>query len=238
MEIAEEITRSVDGELLRSVNLELSNHAIVLVHRGRIAEARKALEELEYYADSKDLQERSSYETTAAWVLLAEGRNDEAQGRGDRALRTALEMGVRSPGAKEAFVVLIEAALVNSDDETVEHRLEIFERLRPGEVTPYAAAQAARVRSKLSAFRGLTAGVEDGFVRAAHGFREMSMPFWTAVALLELGEWLVSQGRSPDAKPLIDEASETFARLDARPWLERAESAVGRRRAASEATTG
>jgi hypothetical protein len=43
-----------------------------------------------------------------------------------------------------------------------------------------------------------------------------------AIALLEHGEWLAEQGCGVDAEPLLAEACETFQRLKARPWLERA----------------
>lgn len=39
---------------------------------------------------------------------------------------------------------------------------------------------------------------------------------------LEQAEWPVSQSRAEDAAPLVDEARETFERLRATPWLERA----------------
>ena len=54
-------------------------------------------------------------------------------------------------------------------------------------------------------------------------FRELGSPFWLAVTLLEHGEWLVQEGRGAQAGPMLDEASDIFERLRARPWLERAE---------------
>jgi hypothetical protein len=46
------------------------------------------------------------------------------------------------------------------------------------------------------------------------------------VAQLEHAEWLLGQERPDEAQPLLDEARETFQRLEARPWLERADAAV------------
>ena len=65
-------------------------------------------------------------------------------------------------------------------------------------------------------------------------FRELAVPFWMAVTLVEHGEWLVGAGRAYDAKPLVDEAGEIFERLEAAPWLERVDRVVG---ATAEAAT-
>jgi hypothetical protein len=61
------------------------------------------------------------------------------------------------------------------------------------------------------------------FKGAAGLFREIAVPFYMAVTLLEHGEWLVEQDRSEEAKPFLAEAREVFERLRARPWLERLE---------------
>ena len=62
-------------------------------------------------------------------------------------------------------------------------------------------------------------------------FREYELPFWLAVTQLEHGEWLVAEDRASEAEPMLADAGETFARLEARPWLDRAEAAVTERRA-------
>ena len=51
---------------------------------------------------------------------------------------------------------------------------------------------------------------------AVQRFRELGMPFWVAVTLLEQGE---AAG--------LDEAREIFERLEATPWLERATARPG-----------
>jgi hypothetical protein len=63
-------------------------------------------------------------------------------------------------------------------------------------------------------------------------FRELGLPFWTAVAELELGEWLAAQGRADEAESLLAGARATFERLEATPWLERATAASGAEREA------
>ena len=61
-------------------------------------------------------------------------------------------------------------------------------------------------------------------------FRELELPFYLAVTLLEHGELLADQGQASEAEPLLAEATEIFERLGATPWLERA-----RRLASSDA---
>jgi hypothetical protein len=69
-------------------------------------------------------------------------------------------------------------------------------------------AHAHRFRSKLT-------GDEAGYRAAVGLFRELEMPFWLAVTLLEHGE-------ATGAEPLLAEAREIFERLGATPWLDRA----------------
>ena len=56
------------------------------------------------------------------------------------------------------------------------------------------------------------------FDAAAKRFRELGVPFWLAVTLLEHGELTGDES-------LLDEAREIFEELEARPWLERLEGA-------------
>jgi hypothetical protein len=92
--------------------------------------------------------------------------------------------------------------------------------LLPGEHSRFLDAHHARLSARLSSKRN-TGGVEQRFNRAIELFRELAIPFWLAVSLLEYGEFLESQRRHGEAEPLLKEARETFERLHARPWLER-----------------
>jgi hypothetical protein len=81
------------------------------------------------------------------------------------------------------------------------------------------AAHAARFRARLTTD---TTAAEREFSRAADIFRDRQLVFWLAVTQLEHAEWLVAQGRPDEAELLLAESQETFERLEARPWLERA----------------
>ena len=89
-------------------------------------------------------------------------------------------------------------------------------------------AQAARLRAHLAAARGRHDRAEAGFKAAAGLLRELGMPFWLGVVLLEHAEWLAAQDRPGDADPLLEEAGAIFARLGARPWSERVARLAGR----------
>ena len=80
----------------------------------------------------------------------------------------------------------------------------------------------ARFTARLAALRGDDDAVEPGLLRAAALFRELGLSFYLAVTQLEHAEWLAEQGRAGEAEPLLAEARETFARLEATPWIERA----------------
>jgi hypothetical protein len=51
---------------------------------------------------------------------------------------------------------------------------------------------------------------------------EIGTPFDLAVVRLEHAEWLAGQGEEARAHELLDQARETFVRLRAKPWVERA----------------
>jgi hypothetical protein len=106
--------------------------------------------------------------------------------------------------------------------EKAEELLASVESLHPGALTPSLRAHRARFRARLNAALDREDGVDGNFRSAAAIFREFSFAFYLAVTQLEHAEWLAGIGRHSEAEPLLAEARETFERLEARPWLERA----------------
>jgi hypothetical protein len=127
-------------------------------------------------------------------------------------------MGVTIEYVKEAFVVAVEAALRLDDVAKAEQLVAMVEGLPPGRYPQFLRAQAARFRARLAHD---AADIERHFKGAAGLLRELVVPFYLAVTLLEHGEWLVGQDRAEEAEPLLDEAREIFEQLGAEPWLER-----------------
>jgi len=54
--------------------------------------------------------------------------------------------------------------------------------------------------------------------------------FCAAVVQAERAEYLLAAGRGEEAGELLDDSRATFARLRAKPWLERVDAALGRQR--------
>ena len=173
-------------------------------------EARDRLDTDVALRESEDLQEQLGYGFAEALVLRLEGRPREALAAADSALALGLELGTTFINVKLCLVEVLEAAFAVGDRGEVERRLEMIEGLRPGERPLLLEAQAHRFRSKLN-------GDEAGFRAAAALFRELETPFWLAVTLLEHGE-------AAGSAPLVDEAREIFARLEATPWLARCDA--------------
>ena len=116
----------------------------------------------------------------------------------------------------------MEAALAGDDLATADEWLSRIEAMKPGEIPPYLRAQALRLRARMAEVEGQRESIEPGFKAAAGLFREIGIPFWLAVTLLEHAEWLAREHRIDEVVPLAAEADTIFERLAATPWLERA----------------
>jgi hypothetical protein len=190
----------------------------ILARLGQLEEAEGLLAEHVAAQGSDDVQSRVAYALGSSALSMAQGRFAEALA----AVRAGIpELGIDNLLAKEAAVIAVEAALMGDDQAAAREHLEMMEGLPPGELTPYLRAQASRLRARFEAKYGPGDRVEASFKAAAGLFRELSMPFWLAVTLLEQGEWLVGQGREDETAAMFAEAQESFERLKAHPWLER-----------------
>ena len=193
----------------------LSGVLEVFLHRGRLERAREPLATFAY------LERRPSgpavYIGARAAVLHAEG-----------ALAEALEAGTEAAGfsdvpqaVKQGLVWAVESALALGEGDRAEALLTTVESRPPGLRSPFLEAQAQRFRARMS-------NDEAGFKSAAGGFREYGIPFWLAVTQLEHAEWLLQQSRGREATALFEEAHDTFVRLQATPWIDRADSLAPR----------
>jgi hypothetical protein len=85
-------------------------------------------------------------------------------------------------------------------------------------------AELARFDALLLARRDDLEGAGRLFKTATGLLRELSLPYFLAVALLEQAEALLGTGVPSEAGPILDEARELFERLGAQPWLDRIEA--------------
>jgi class 3 adenylate cyclase/tetratricopeptide (TPR) repeat protein len=192
---------------------------VINVERGRLEEARRIASHFPP-EPSAEVQETAAYAVVRALLARAEGRPSEALAASEEVLALA-ELGTEHPFLKLAFVEALEASFDLGDREAVERRLRWFHALSPGERPPLLEAQAERFRARLAAKQGHEDAVEPGFKLAAALLREIGARFWLAAVLLEHGEWLARSGRVEEAEQLLEEARETFERLEATPWLQR-----------------
>jgi tetratricopeptide (TPR) repeat protein len=228
------------GQLSRLVTLGRWDDAVALADESTYERARRLadLAEMEVARGDLDAAEarieaavpdrdaglewRTSHETARARVLRARGRPAEALAACSQIVDARAELGWMAV-VKFGLVEAIEAAMAADDLAAAERLVGIVESLKPGELTPFLRANGRRFRASIDIRRGSTAGVDERFRAAALEFRELGIPFWLAMTLLEHAEWLTREGRTTDAAPVLAEAREIFERLGARPWMERAE---------------
>jgi hypothetical protein len=189
--------------------------------RGELHQARATLQTLQAVSASESWEYRSNYLVVEAELLRAEGKPAEALVRGQQVVDGRGQLGLTHITVKVGLVEAVEAALDLADTATADELLGIVRAARPGEVTPYLRAHAARLAARVAALRHEDDTVEPGFLAAEQGFRDLQVPFDLAVALLERAEWLNPRGRPDEAGPLLSEAAEIFERLGAKPWIER-----------------
>jgi tetratricopeptide (TPR) repeat protein len=176
--------------------------------RGDVADARRRIDRLSSMKESEDPQVRLGYAAAEAHVLRAEGRLRDAFAAAESGTTLSSDLGATFLNIKLCHVEALEAAHALGDSEKVTELIETIEQLRPGERPPLLEAHGHRFRSKLS-------GEESGYRAAAALFRDLEMPFWLGVTLLEHGE-------ATGSDALLAEARRIFGRIGATPWLERA----------------
>ncbi len=189
------------------------------LQRGDLDGAHRVFSMFSRLEESTDVQELSTYLVTRACLHRAEGRPREALADGEATIDTARILGLPFQGVKQAIIEAVEAAFALGESAKIEGLLTSIETVPPGSRPPYLDAQVKRFRARLA---------EDGtgYEAAAEQFRQLGIPFWLAVTLLEHAERLVGQGQPSLAEPLIAEASDIFERLQAKPWLERCTAAA------------
>jgi len=209
-ELTEEQTRS--GGMFLSV---LSGPLEIFLQRGEREEAGRIFSMFSSLEGSSDKQEQACWYGAAAALARSEGRFRDALDTGRRVLETVQTLNISHQAVEEGLVEALEAALALDDRAAVEDLLGAIEELPPGRRPPFLDAHARR-------FRGRLQGDASQLETAARRFREIGIPFWLAVTLLDLGE-LTGDGA------VLEEAREIFERLRATPWIERVAAVAGRR---------
>jgi tetratricopeptide (TPR) repeat protein len=207
---------------------------MIRVNRGEVDRAEEGLRFAAGWGSSDDVQERSAWALGRAVVHRARGELEEVIRLWDEYDEDRTSLGTDGEFFRESLVETAEAALALGDLSRVEQLLKVAADIPLSGTPPSLPAHVARLGARLALAQGRSDGVEPGFKAAAGLFREIGIPFWLAVTLLEHGEWLDGQGRADDAAPLLTEARALFERLAARPWVERVHAALPAALAGSE----
>jgi tetratricopeptide (TPR) repeat protein len=214
-----EVTEQLREEQVRSGGMFLSllsGPLEIHLHRGDMTEARQLFAQFSNLEGSTDVQERVCFYGATAALDRAEGRLREALDTGRKATEGVPALRLSHQAIEQAIVEALEAAVALGDDDAARELLGTVEAVPSGGRPPLLAAHAHRLRARFD-------DDPSQFERAAARFREIGVPFWLAVTLLEHAEWLVGAGRHDEAEPLLAEAREVFDRLQTTPWLERLE---------------
>jgi hypothetical protein len=100
--------------------------------------------------------------------------------------------------------------------------LDAIDGLMPGQLFPVVQAPGLSLRARVDARRGDLDEAERELGAAERLFASQGMVFGVARTQLELAELLAGRDRSEEADALAARSRETFERLGAAPWIERA----------------
>jgi DNA-binding CsgD family transcriptional regulator len=203
---------------LAALNLELIPRgaiAIVAAVRGQEAEARRQAEETLVAAIANGTPLRASFAVYALALLdLGRSRWEEAHARLDAHLQG--QAGALDTTVPAMLPDAIEAAVRAGRRERAEEMLAALEDW--AERAPRSAlVRLSSARALLSEGATATAHHEAALERRAE-----ALPFDLARAQLLYGEHLRRERRRVDARAALREALESFERLGAEPWAERA----------------
>jgi class 3 adenylate cyclase/tetratricopeptide (TPR) repeat protein len=193
--------------------------ALIAYHRGEPERTRALLHGWAELEASSNVQLESCRIAARTVIAAAEGRHEEV-------VQAALEQ-IRSSNNVAAIEGNLEfggeSATVLGSAEALEELLAAAEAADVS-TPPSFLAKRARMRARIQTLRR----EEPAFDSAIAMLRENGERFWLAVTLLEQAEWLAGQGRDEESHTAMDEARETFERLRAKPWLDRADALARR----------
>jgi class 3 adenylate cyclase len=197
--------------------------------RGDVARAEALAERYRSMEGSDDFQLRAFAEMLLAQVAAASGRPEEALSRARGVVEAHEILGARAWIFKNSMELAFELSLELRDLDAARAVMAEIDALPRGVRTPLVDAAISGYGARISVATGGGApeAIEAGFRQAEHLLREIDRRFGLARFQLHHAEWLASEGRPGEAIELAAEAGETFRRLRATPWLERAEAIAG-----------
>jgi DNA-binding CsgD family transcriptional regulator len=195
--------------LARGAAIALTNEAIVLAHRGRLLDAARLTDEVRDRLGSgatPDVHVSVLLELALAQLALAGRRYGRAVEHAHRCLQQPMTL---APG----LLALACASEALGDRETAEGAAAALAALGPGAPCPGAFAEWVRGRLDRDA---------DLLASAASALAGLGMPYEAALARMDLADNLVAAGEGAEAGRHAAVALEVFARLAAKPQVDRA----------------
>ncbi|MEW2570643.1 AAA family ATPase [Streptomyces sp. NPDC047070] len=192
--------------------------AVVLAHQGDVSAARARAEEALALIDPLESRSVSVYARRALGAAAAAEGGYETAYEQLRMAFTADGAPVHYHASYPALADLAAAAVRSGRREDAAAIVERCARTLTDHASP-------RLRALLSRARGLLADPEDAESHFRAALAEpvlVHWPFERAQTLLDLAEWLRRRRRIAEARAPLGDALETFRRLGARPWIERA----------------
>ena len=161
--------------------------------------------------------------STLGLLDLGMGRSEDAIAHLSLLAESARRNGLGDPAVIQWAPDLIEAYARSGHDEEALSELELFERQAEETGRNWALAAAARCRGLIAT----EDEQEEHFRRAIELHTGTPTPFELARTQLCFGEQLRRGRRRSDAREPLRSALETFERLGAEPWADRARGELG-----------
>jgi tetratricopeptide (TPR) repeat protein len=197
---------------------------IVASLRGDVEAAHEHLARVGSWRASQNNQLRWTYAACHAAIAVSAGEAADALDLLEGTIEEMVETeGPSSQASRIGLPAAIGAALSLGRLADVDKLVSLIECRPPGDIPPYVHAHLDRARGLLAAARGETAAAESHLDGALERFSSLGFPYWLATAQTDLAGLLIGEQRVADARPLLDDARDTFARLGAAPALQRAE---------------
>lgn len=194
--------------------------ATVLALLGEPADARQAAARALVLVDPLESRSVAVFARRALGLAaVAEGDYDTAYAQ----FRSAFTDDGDPVHYHVSYTVLAELAAAAVRRERRQDAAELLER----SARCLGTGMSARITVLLARGRALLAEpdhAEPYFQAALADDTGEQWPFERAQTRLDYGEWLRRQRRIADARPLLTAALDTFQRLGARPWIERAKA--------------
>jgi class 3 adenylate cyclase/tetratricopeptide (TPR) repeat protein len=209
--------------------VELIHHQLGLlaVYRGEVDAARSSLDRMSSLEHTDDVEGRLYFIELGGLIALGEGDFDQALGLLANTARDGVEIqGPSSEGTRVAWPDAVGAALALDRLDEAQELVDLLADLPRGLVPPLLRAELSRAQALLACARDVRDGVEVDLRAAIDGLAALDYPYWRARAETDLAAWLIDNGRSDEAAPLLDDAVASLHELGAEPALARARGLI------------